>query len=316
MKKIILLLFLQCVVLGQASVQDTIIFINFENEQDSMIRFDHQMGTKWEIGKPQKTILDSAISLNNAIITDSVNPYVTNTLTSFRIPILPTEFPGTMGFLCPLAICYKYKNDNNPTHAGHRLEIYSTSDSTLTMLPLTDFQSYSGAGFYYYINSYSGSTLNFDTLSNSNVIYTNANNTTHSFCHEMAFLGVSPHRASDTLWFKFTFESDSTTNFSAGGVLIDDISIGKGIGFCGGNITENNILPISISPNPTNGIMQISNPNEVNLKNYLLYDLSGKVLKQENITESIIDISELNTGIYFIKINSPEGSLIEKIIKE
>lgn len=65
---------------------------------------------------------------------------------------------------------------------------------------------------------------------------------------------------------------------------------------------QTNNFKLNISPNPTTGIITINNKS----KNIALYDISGKkmafsiIKKDENQTQ--IDITNLNTGIYFLQI--------------
>lgn len=73
---------------------------------------------------------------------------------------------------------------------------------------------------------------------------------------------------------------------------------------------------ISIYPNPTNSFVTI-NCNS-NIKSIELYDVQGRILESsiENSTTSKLDISEKQNGIYFLKINTENGSKVEKIVKE
>ena len=42
----------------------------------------------WQIGKPQKTVFDSAYSYPNAIVTDTLNPYPVNDTSVFMIKVV------------------------------------------------------------------------------------------------------------------------------------------------------------------------------------------------------------------------------------
>lgn len=75
------------------------------------------------------------------------------------------------------------------------------------------------------------------------------------------------------------------------------------------------------SPNPTRNIVQLKISGDIIIKNlnYLLTDISGKVLMKANITDAIspINLSNLAQGIYILKIVQ-EGKAIQsfKIIKQ
>lgn len=64
-------------------------------------------------------------------------------------------------------------------------------------------------------------------------------------------------------------------------------------------------LSFSVYPNPTLDMLTLKVDNLENAKlNYLLYDLNGKQLKEEKMTQSETQISMLNypTGNYFLKV--------------
>lgn len=87
-------------------------------------------------------------------------------------------------------------------------------------------------------------------------------------------------------------------------------------------IKENyNAAAFSVYPNPTNGIiyLELSDPNKkFNSLTHSYTDICGKELgRLKNISaEKMLDISDLNTGVYFLKIYS-ENELLEvkRIIK-
>lgn len=73
----------------------------------------------------------------------------------------------------------------------------------------------------------------------------------------------------------------------------------------------------SVYPNPVNDIISINSDN-VAFENISLTDINGRVIK-EATTKSVMNynfnISDLNSGIYFLKIKTSEGILDKKIIK-
>jgi len=73
---------------------------------------------------------------------------------------------------------------------------------------------------------------------------------------------------------------------------------------------------ISVYPNPTNSFITITCNSAI--KSIELYDVQGRILETsiENSNSSKLDISEKQNGIYFLKINSDNGSKVEKIVKE
>ena len=82
-------------------------------------------------------------------------------------------------------------------------------------------------------------------------------------------------------------------------------------------LTETNLNPFKVSPNPTNnGMLTIYNENttEVSLA---LYDVSGKLLFTKNIQQQqhTLDLSAYKSGMYFLKIKEGENTICKKVIK-
>lgn len=70
---------------------------------------------------------------------------------------------------------------------------------------------------------------------------------------------------------------------------------------------------ISLSPNPTNGEIQI-NDLESDNQAYQIFDLNGKLIKSGNFYNSVINILDLEKGIYLLKIANNQQ--VYKIIKK
>jgi len=82
---------------------------------------------------------------------------------------------------------------------------------------------------------------------------------------------------------------------------------------------QNALENITLHPNPTTGELRIEN-GELRIKSVEVFDVYGrKLLSNHLITSSSnqkIDISHLNSGIYFVKITTEQGVIVEKIIKQ
>jgi len=72
---------------------------------------------------------------------------------------------------------------------------------------------------------------------------------------------------------------------------------------------------IKIYPNPTTGIFTISIKEDASVK---MYDMFGKLIytNKANIGESKIDISNYQSGMYLLQVETENGSVTKKIIKE
>ena len=77
---------------------------------------------------------------------------------------------------------------------------------------------------------------------------------------------------------------------------------------------------IIIYPNPSKGIFYVNNLPAINLKNALIYDVSGRLILNQDLSKSannaLINLSNASIGIYFISIYSDLGMTTKKIIIE
>ena len=79
----------------------------------------------------------------------------------------------------------------------------------------------------------------------------------------------------------------------------------------GNDIIESEVI---IYPNPTSDILNIKLRNQ-DIKKVILYSISGKLLKE--FDKNIIDLKNINTGVYLIKIFTNSNNIINsKIIKK
>jgi polyhydroxybutyrate depolymerase len=71
-------------------------------------------------------------------------------------------------------------------------------------------------------------------------------------------------------------------------------------------------LLVKVYPNPTNSILYIDSDKDVKFK---ICDLLGKEILPETNSKTI-DVSHLQTGIYFLKLNCEGNYLVKKLIKD
>jgi len=75
--------------------------------------------------------------------------------------------------------------------------------------------------------------------------------------------------------------------------------------------TEN----IKVSPNPTTGVLNIQNNSKVNIESIELFNGIGQRVYLQNERLQSVELNEnLHPGIYLLRINTSEGSLIKKIV--
>lgn len=72
---------------------------------------------------------------------------------------------------------------------------------------------------------------------------------------------------------------------------------------------------ITVYPNPATDVLHFKNHDQI--KSITIYDATGKEVKTvSNITGASLDISDLTTGVYLIKLNTKTGYSVRKIVKK
>ncbi|NRA91545.1 MAG: T9SS type A sorting domain-containing protein, partial [Psychroserpens sp.] len=73
----------------------------------------------------------------------------------------------------------------------------------------------------------------------------------------------------------------------------------------------------TVFPNPTNSLLNVSGNSQIQIVE--VYDVNGRILRRiapENSGHSVsVDVSELNSGIYFLSVKSVEKSKVIRFIK-
>lgn len=85
------------------------------------------------------------------------------------------------------------------------------------------------------------------------------------------------------------------------------------------SVENQDSLSFSMYPNPTNGLFEIQNPNS-EISEIKVFSVSGSLAllhNNVNANTSKIDVTELNAGVYFVKVTDVEGKTsVKKLIKE
>jgi len=80
-------------------------------------------------------------------------------------------------------------------------------------------------------------------------------------------------------------------------------------------LQENEIINnISVYPNPVKNILNFK--TEDNISKVEVYDIAGRILSSNSVSENKIDLSNLKTGNYILKLYTEKGIMNTKIIKE
>ncbi|MBD45483.1 MAG: hypothetical protein CMC65_09775 [Flavobacteriaceae bacterium] len=73
---------------------------------------------------------------------------------------------------------------------------------------------------------------------------------------------------------------------------------------------------ISIYPNPAKDVLYLYSESASVVTTVKVYDSLGKLVLEQNNPSTQIDISNLSTGLLFVHIETDNGSIVKKVIKE
>jgi hypothetical protein len=84
-------------------------------------------------------------------------------------------------------------------------------------------------------------------------------------------------------------------------------------------IVEEMANQLQIFPNPTSGELKIVN-GYLRIKSVEIFDVIGKNVFVSQVSEispeTVINISHLQVGFYFLRISTEAGEVIKKVVKE
>lgn len=84
---------------------------------------------------------------------------------------------------------------------------------------------------------------------------------------------------------------------------------------------EKNLDAVTIYPNPTSDVFYISNGGSIEVFSYMLTDINGKIITSMNDVingseATAVDIKNLETGIYLVKVFNQNGEKTFRIVKQ
>lgn len=253
-----------------------------------LFTIDTTGGNVWQIGPPQKTIFDSAASVPNVLVTDTINFYPNNDTSACVAKVNVWTSWGI------LALQWKQKLDFDSAQDVGLIE-YSV-DSGIT------WTSVFNNPFVY--NFYGFDTINVDTVTSGAVGFTARDTSWNDIwlCFDMSWVS----QVTDTVYFKFKIQTDSITN-DREGWMIDNMNSHLTIFH---TAKGEQLRPyLTVYPNPTNGIVYVEtmHVNEFHIIEKMeLIDVTGKVVKEwKNVpTKFWIDVSDQPNGSYFLKVQT------------
>ncbi len=112
--------------------------------------------------------------------------------------------------------------------------------------------------------------------------------------------------------YYFSIHNNSPIGATQTFLFLDTISITTNL-----SSEEFNLSEINVYPNPTENQLNINFSKGI-IKDISINDINGRTVKNMMVDNSqiVLDINDLNSGIYFLNINTDNGNLIKKIIKK
>lgn len=255
----------------------------------------------WQIGKPQKTLFSSASTIPNVIVTDTINYYPKNNVSTFTFSILNPYWPSAGPFIT--ALRWKQKLDMDQGLDGGIVE-YSTNSGTTWVNTLNNPNIFMYYGYQ---------PANKDTLPSGQYCFSGTDNVWRDL---WLCMGPTITNVNDTLMMRFSFKSDSV-NTNKEGWMIDNMMAYITSMHPVKSISQEE--DINVYPNTTSGILNVETKRH-DEKGFImfveLYDLSGKLLESygQNTAKVVLDISKYPDGMYNLKVVSNKITSIFPVI--
>ncbi len=80
------------------------------------------------------------------------------------------------------------------------------------------------------------------------------------------------------------------------------------------SVNDNILSQLSVYPNPTNDIVTVKMPSNIEVVSMKLFDVLGNLVLK-NANTSRLDVSNLSSGLYLLDITTTAGSVSKKIVR-
>lgn len=113
--------------------------------------------------------------------------------------------------------------------------------------------------------------------------------------------------------YYFSILNNSPLNALTQALIVDTFSVTQTL-----NNAEFLDSKFSVSPNPANDFISISNSDNILVNSISISDLNGRTVKQNSFSDASnvqVNLSDLASGVYMMKITSDKGAVTKKIIK-
>lgn len=81
------------------------------------------------------------------------------------------------------------------------------------------------------------------------------------------------------------------------------------------SINEASVEDVVLYPNPAANVLYISGPNINRASKYYIHNLQGQVVDQNHLIGNSIDLTNIRSGVYFVRLESKDDVYVERFIK-
>jgi hypothetical protein len=258
---------------------------------------DSSVGNIWQIGNPRKTIFNAAATAPNAMMTDTVSLYPQSDTSRFSFRIRGQQFGGVNAVV---AIRWKQKLDMEKRHSGGIVEFSKNGGAWQNI-----FNNTSVYNFYGYMQA------NKDTLNNGAYAFSGQDTTWRDIW--LCFRYIA---ATDTMDFRFTFMSDTSSNRKEGW-MIDNMMAQHTFQHTVSQIGTTH--DSKVYPTQTTGLVFVEASHLLQphyIRSLSVSDRTGKVLQHYNDEQSrfMIDLGMYPTGTYYVKVETNLGTELFPVV--
>jgi hypothetical protein len=255
----------------------------------------------WKIGNPHKIIFNSIIDDDKVIVTDTILNYPINNTSKFTYKSY-YNLINSYNF----NISFKHRIDSDTLKDGGFVELSIDNGQNWYNVidPNMPFQYQYSASENFYSTS--------DSLVNNNFGFSGYSSDWIISKYQWIITNPLRKEINDTLLFRFNFISDSIEN-NREGWMIDDFKIQQYTPIDG--IYENTISFINVIPNPASTTIKFEN-NNFEILDLKIYDISNKIIQCDQVSKNEIDINNLKSGLYYLRIETKSTINVSKFIKE
>lgn len=263
--------------LDECDFSDTCEYVEIPNSSSNM----------WVRGDSQKSILTST---GGVMITDSVNNYPNETNASFEV-----HWPAWNQYPLSLIMSFHHSMDSDSLLDGGIIEVSRDYGATWTNV----IEDQSNMLF-----------LSNELYTSSDTLFTGEKGFSGTFVDrytEIEWVWMFPIKEfpTDTMYYRFRFISDTINNQKEGWMISD---IAFSYADLGTGLEERVLFDFSIAPNPSNGLIEVSSPSEV--EKAILRDLNGNTVQVELLgNKKVLNYSGLSKGIYFLQLQTSDDRL-------